>query len=140
MRGRTGEVVETLSRRKVGVCCVQEERWRGVSARLITGTNNEYKMYWVGNTLGLFGVGILVAGKWIDKIFDVKRVNGRLMMIKLLILKRIVAIVSVYALQQGLAEDVKDKFYEDLISLVSKVEENELVILVVTSTDMLERM
>ena len=95
MRGRIGEVVETLSRGKVSVCCIQEEKWRGVSARLITGTNNEYKMYWVGNTLG--GIGILVTGKWIDKIFDVKCVNGRLMIIRLVIGKRIVAIVSVYA-------------------------------------------
>ena len=50
------------------------------------------------------------------------------MMIKLLIGKRIAAIVSTYALQQRLAEDVKDKSSKDLISFVSKVGENELVI------------
>ena len=32
-------------------------------------------MYWVGNNASLGGVGKLVAGKWIDKIFDVKHVN-----------------------------------------------------------------
>ena len=51
------------------------------------------------------------------------------MMIKLLINKRLVAIVSTYVQVQGLAEDVKDNSYEDLISHVSKVGENELVIL-----------
>ena len=56
-----------------------------MSARLITRKNSEYKMYWVGNNLGLGGAGILVAGKWIDKIFDVKFLNDRLIMIKLLI-------------------------------------------------------
>ena len=46
--------------RKVEMCCVQEIRWRGSSARLITGKNIEYKMYWVGNNLGLGGARILV--------------------------------------------------------------------------------
>ena len=85
IRGYAGEVVETMTRRKVDVCCIQEVRCRGASARLITGKNCEYKIYWVGNNLGLGGVEILVAGNWIDKIFDIKHVNDRLMTIKLLI-------------------------------------------------------
>ena len=110
------------------LCWVQEIRWKGASARLITRKNSEYKMYWVGNNLGLSGVGILVAGKWIDKIFHVKCINDRLMMIKLLVGKGTITIVSTNALQQELAEDAKDKFYKDLISLSSKVGENEPVI------------
>ena len=60
------------------------------------------------NYLRSGGIGILVAGKSIDKIFDVNSVNSKLMMIKLLIGKHVVAIVSVYASQQGLTEDVMD--------------------------------
>ena len=45
MSGYAGEVVETLARRKVDVCCAHEVRWRGASARLITGKHSEYKMY-----------------------------------------------------------------------------------------------
>ena len=119
MRGCAGQVVETMTRRKVDVCCVQEVRWRGASARLIAGKNNKYKIYWVGNNLGLGDVEILVAGKWIDKILDVKRVNDRSMLIKLLFGKQIVAIVLTYASKQGLDEFVRDKFYEGVISLVS---------------------
>ena len=66
LRGHAGEVVETLTSRKVNVCCVQEVRWRGASARMITGKNSEYKMYWMGKNLGLDGVWILIPGKWID--------------------------------------------------------------------------
>ena len=62
MRGHT-EVVQTVTRRNLDVCCVQEVRGRGVSARLITRKNSEYKMYWVENNLGFCGVGILLAGK-----------------------------------------------------------------------------
>ena len=123
MSGHT-EVVERVTRRNLDVCCVQEGRRRSVSARLITRKNSEHKMYWVGNNLGLSGVGILIARKSIDNIFDVKFLNDRLIMIKLLIGKRTVAIVSTCAPKQGLAEDRKYKS-----SLVSNVGENELVIL-----------
>ena len=58
------EVVEPVTRRNLEVCCVKEVRGRGgVSARLITRKNSEYKMYWVENNLGFCGVGILLAGK-----------------------------------------------------------------------------
>ena len=83
-----------------------------MSARLITRKNSKYKMYWVGNNLGLGGAKILVAGKWSDKIFDVKFLNDRLMMIKLLIGKRTVATVSTCAPKQGLAVDRKYKSFK----------------------------
>ena len=44
----------------------QEIRWRGALAHLITEKNSVYKVFWVGNNLGLGGVGILVSRKWID--------------------------------------------------------------------------
>lgn len=91
---------------------------------LMMGKDSECKMFWIGNNFGLGGIKIQVARKWIDKIFEVKRVNDRLMM-DLLIGNRTVAIISTYVPQQGLAEDVKNKFYENLISFVSKVSENE---------------
>ena len=69
IRGRAEEAVKTLTRRKVDVCCVPEVRWKGASARLISGKNNEYRMYWVGNNLGLSGVGVLVTGKGVMRSF-----------------------------------------------------------------------
>ena len=116
MRGCAGEVAETMTRRKVDVCYILEVIWRGASARLTTGKNSECNMDWVGNKIGLPDVKILVAGKWIDKIFDIKCVNDR-WMIKLLIGKLNVAIVLTYAPQQGLTEDVKDRFYKELLIL-----------------------
>ena len=62
-------------------------------------------------------------------VVDVKRVNDRLMMIKLLIGIRVVAIVSTYPPQQGLGEDEKDTFYEDLITLVSNINKDNLVVI-----------
>ena len=56
LRGRVCEVVETLSRRKVDVCCIQETRYRGGSCRTIKGKDTWYKLYWSGNDKGTAGV------------------------------------------------------------------------------------
>ena len=78
MKGRSGEIVEMLERRRVDVCCVQEVRWRGASARFITGKERRYKFFWVGNSVGVGGVGILLAEEWVDKVIEVVRVCDRI--------------------------------------------------------------
>ena len=59
LRGRSNEVVETISRRNIDICCLQETRWRGASARMIEGKDSRYKLFWVGNKTGTGGVGVL---------------------------------------------------------------------------------
>ena len=71
-KGRVCEVVETLSRRKVDLCCVQETRYRGGHCRIITGKDSRYKLFWSGNSKGTAGVGVFVVEKWIEKVFEVK--------------------------------------------------------------------
>ncbi|CAI9722267.1 Hypothetical predicted protein [Octopus vulgaris] len=74
LKGRSGEIVEMLERRCVDICCMQEVRWRGGSARFLTGKEHRYKIFWAGNTDGVGGVGILIAEKWVDKVIEVIRV------------------------------------------------------------------
>ena len=50
-------------------------------------------------------------------------------MIKLLVDKKTVAILSTYAPQQGLGIEEKEKFYESVIQLVAKINENNMVII-----------
>ena len=75
LRGRSSEVVETMSRRGIALCCIQQCRWRGVLTRMIDSKDSRYKCFCIGNELGAGGVGVLLAEKWIDKVFDVKRVS-----------------------------------------------------------------
>ena len=63
-------MVETLSRRKVDLCCVQETRYWGGHCRIITGKDSRYKLFWSGNSKGIAGVGVFVAEKWIEKVFE----------------------------------------------------------------------
>ena len=85
LRGTVCEVVETLSRRKVDVCCIQETRYRGGSCRTIKGKDTRYKLYWSGNDKGTAGVGVFVAEEWIEKVFEVQRVSDRIILVKLIV-------------------------------------------------------
>ena len=128
MSGRTGEVVETLERRKVDVCCAQETRWRGGSARMITGKNSRYKLFWSGDSSGYGGVGVLIAEKWVDKVLSVTRCDSRLMQLRLLVGKQIMDIWSAYAPQSGLTDEVKDSFFSNLLSNVIQVPDSETLV------------
>ena len=130
MKGRSAEIIETLSRRKIDLCCAQETRWRGSSntcVRLLSGKNTRYKFYWSGNSSGSGGVGILLAEKWIDKVIDVTRYNDRAILLKIVMGESILSFISAYAPQQGLDESVKDTFYDLTQDIVMKIPEKELV-------------
>ena len=72
LKGRVCEVVETLSRRKADLCCVQESRYLGGHCRIIMGKDSRYKLFWSGNSKGTAGVRVFVEEKWIEKVFEVK--------------------------------------------------------------------
>ena len=127
MRGRSSEIAEMLSRRAVDLCCVQEHRWRGASARMIDGKDSRYKFFWCGNTDGFGGCGVLLKEKWADKVIDVNRVNPRIIVLKVIVDATVVTVVCVYAPQCGLSDSVKDKFYDELLSTVSKFGATEQV-------------
>ena len=68
LRGRSSEVVETVSRRGVDLCCLQEVRWRGAPACMIVGKDSRYKVFWIGKENGNGGIGILLAEEWVEKV------------------------------------------------------------------------
>ena len=129
MSGRANEVVEMLTRRKVDVCCLQETRWRGGSARKIEGKDSLYKFFWSGDKSGFGGVGVMLAEKWIEAVLSVKRLNHRCMQIRFLVGTVIINVISCYAPQAGLSAEEKDEFYEQMINLVSSVPDEEMLLI-----------
>ena len=99
MHGRASEIVETLARRRIDICAVQETRWRGCSTKMISGKHCRYKLLWSGDTSGFVGVGILVAEKWVEMIISVDRTSCQQMSLRLLIGRKISYIISSNALQ-----------------------------------------
>ena len=87
MRGRAGKIVETVSRRKISVCAVQETCWKGCSDRVIPGKDSKYKYMWSGDDSGLGGVGLLVVETLIENIISVERINNRIMFLRVMINK-----------------------------------------------------
>ena len=85
LRGRVCEIVETLSRRKVDVCFIQETRYRGGNYRIVKGKDTRYKLYWLGNDKGTAGVGVFVVEEWIEKVFEMQRVSDRIILVKLIV-------------------------------------------------------
>ena len=82
MRGRGSEVVEMLGRRGVDICCVQETRWKGGSARLLSAKDYKYKFFWSGDKSGLGGVGVLLKIKLADNVISVLRLDHRINAVK----------------------------------------------------------
>ena len=75
MLGRTSEVVETVGRRHIDACCIQESGWKGFSARLVSVKGVKYKFIWSGDNSGFGGVDVLPNENWIDKVISVVRLN-----------------------------------------------------------------
>ena len=61
--------METLYRKKVDICCIQETIYRGDICHTIKGKDTRYKLYWHGNDKDTVGVEVFVAEEWIEKVF-----------------------------------------------------------------------
>nr|XP_016509857.1 PREDICTED: craniofacial development protein 2-like [Nicotiana tabacum] len=101
----------------VNIACVQETRWVGSRARYADG----YKLWYSGVRKGKNGVGILVDEELRESVVEVRRVNDRLMTIKLVVGECTLNIVSIYALHAGRDEEVKRRFWEGLDKIVLQV-------------------
>ena len=104
LKGRVCKVVETLSSRKVDLCCVQETRYRGGHCRIIKCKDSRYKLFWSRNSKGTAGVGVFVAEKWIEKVFEVKRVSDRIILVKIIVGQRVLCFLSVCGLSDSMRE------------------------------------
>ena len=82
-------------------------------------------------TLSRFGagVGVMLAEKWIEYVLSVKRLNHRCMQIRFLVGAVIVNVISCYAPQASFSAEEKDEFYEQMISLVSSVLDEEMLLI-----------
>uniref|UniRef100_UPI00358F58A9 craniofacial development protein 2-like n=1 Tax=Myxine glutinosa TaxID=7769 RepID=UPI00358F58A9 len=129
MTGRSGEVVEVLVRRRVDICCVQETRWKGSGVRMVKGRlGQKYKFVWQGCPEGVNGVGVLFSEEFVDSVVSVTRVSDRLMMVKMMIGKLLVNVISGYAPQVGRSDEEKDKFWCAIEKLMENVKDEEVVV------------
>ncbi|XP_070040860.1 uncharacterized protein [Nicotiana tomentosiformis] len=96
------------------MACVKETRWVGTRARQVNG----FKLWYSGGARGKNGVGILVDRDLEELVVDIKRVNDRIMTIKLVVYGFTLNVISAYAPQAGLGEEAEGYFWENLDEVV----------------------
>ena len=62
MKGKASELVETMSRRRVDLCCLQETSWKLEGVKQIVGKDSHYKLFWSGNGNATGGRGMVGEG------------------------------------------------------------------------------
>ncbi|XP_047263709.1 craniofacial development protein 2-like [Capsicum annuum] len=102
----------------------RETKWVRSKARDVDG----YKLWYSGSDRRRNGVGILVDEELRGQVVEIKRVNDRLMTIKLVIGGCTLNVCSFYAPQVGLDEEEKKRFWEALDEVVQGVPRSEKIV------------
>jgi hypothetical protein len=66
-----------------------------------------------------------VAEKWVDKVIEVRRVSERMMVVRVIVGKSTISLVSVYAPQVGRSREEKENFFTSLGEVLAGLDENE---------------
>ncbi|XP_068234066.1 craniofacial development protein 2-like [Palaemon carinicauda] len=111
MSGKGRELVDLVHRRKIGVPCVQETRWKGNKARELDEGCQFY--YSRENMEGRNGVGIILSKDLKESLIGVNRKNDRIMSLKLGLGATIVNMVFAHTPQTGCTKE-KDTFWEKM--------------------------
>ncbi|KAG5602889.1 hypothetical protein H5410_034259 [Solanum commersonii] len=125
LTGKSIELVKILKKRKINIACVQETRWVGSKARDVDG----FKLWYSGGSRDRNGVGIVIDGNLREQVVEVRRINDRLMTIKLVIGGCTLSVISAYAPRVGLDEEAKKLFYEDLDEVVRGIPNTEKIVI-----------
>ena len=115
---RSAEVTETIGRRNVDVVAIQEVQYKNEGVRKLREGDFEYKLYWKGEETGCGGVGLMVKHDLVESVMEVRRVFPRIISVDIVVNKKVVTVISVYAPQSGRSEEEKEKFHEDLTAEV----------------------
>ena len=126
MTGKSREVADLMDRRRLGVLCVQETRWKGNKARELYGCK---LLYSGANEQGRNGVGIILSKDLIDSLVEVNRRSDRVMSIKLGLGATSVSVICAYAPQSGSTEEVKNSFWEEMDQELRAIPSRERVII-----------
>ncbi|KAL0838447.1 hypothetical protein ABMA28_016579 [Loxostege sticticalis] len=126
LTGRTKELADLLTRRRIDFACLQETRWQGSKSRNI---GEGYKLMYTGSKGGRNGVAIIISHDHLDNIVEVKRFSDRVMSVKVIIQGEVVNIVSAYAPQVGCPRTEKDNFWIFLDDILQEIPSNEITIL-----------
>jgi len=123
LTGKLRELVDTATRRRVNILCVQETKWKGQKTKEVDNTG--FKLWYTGTVANRNGVGVLIDKSLKNSVVGVRRQGDRIILVKLVIGDMVLNVISVYAPQVGLDESAKRQFWEDLDGLIRAVPSSE---------------
>ncbi|MBN3289671.1 CFDP2 protein, partial [Polypterus senegalus] len=118
-------LADMMEWRKVDKLCVQDTKWKGSKARWIGGG---FKLFYHGVDGRRNGVGVILKEQYVKSVLEVKRVSGRVMIMKLEIWDVIMNVVSAYAPQVGCVMDEKEDFWSKLDEVMNSVPKGQKVV------------
>ncbi|KAK6756300.1 hypothetical protein RB195_014607 [Necator americanus] len=127
LTGRSRELADSLRKRRVDICCVQETRWKGSKSREL---GDGYKLIFIYHgTSNRNGVGIILNESFRNSVTVVDRLSDRLMAAKVDTGEVELRVVSAYAPQVGCSGEEKVCFWEDLEQYVQSLEGEEVLLI-----------
>jgi exonuclease III len=102
--------------RHINILCVQKTKWIGQKTKEVENTG--FKLWYTGKERSRNGVGILIDKSFNNGVVAVRRQGDKIIMIKLIFGDLVLNVISAYAPQVGLSDDVKRRFLEDLEDMV----------------------
>ena len=125
LNGKSFEVAQVMSKRKINILCLQETRWAGEKSKEIKV--NGSKLWYTGKVNGRNGVGIIADKDWKKNVVGVKRIEDRIISLKVIVGKDTMNIISAYAPQVGAETHLKDKFWADMEELIQGIPTTERI-------------
>ena len=128
LNGKGMQMCEQFLRREVGICCIQEVRWRGMDSKFVVSLVERFGLWWSGNEDKLRGVGILVREDFCMNVVKINRISDEVMVRVVIFGKKVLRIVCIYAPQCGRLMSEREKFYEEMARGCEVENENEVLI------------
>ena len=112
LTGKLRELVDTATRRRVNILCVQETKWKGQKAKEVDNTG--FKLWYTGTVANRNRVGVLIDKSLKNGVVGVRRQGDRIILVKLVVGDMVLNVISAYAPQVGLDESAKRQVLERL--------------------------
>lgn len=123
LTGRITELVNIMKKRRIDVIGLQETKWKGRKARLLS---DGYKLLYMGSNTKQNGVAIILAPHLAKNMISIDRKNDRMMMVKLALENiGIWNFIVAYAPQTGCSPDEKQEFWNSLEGFLETIPSNE---------------
>ena len=121
--GKLRELVDTATRRRVNILCVQETKWKSQKAKEVNNTC--FKLWYTGTVANRNGVGVLIDKSLKNGVVGVRRQADMIILVKLFVGDIVLNVISTYAPQVDIDESAKRQFCEDLDGLIRVVPSSE---------------